>query len=43
MIIDRSVELHQQKIEPVLGRPVGVFQSDLIALEARIRIRLLAI
>ena len=40
MIIDRSVELHKLKIEPVLGRPVGAFQSDLIALEARLRIRL---
>lgn len=40
MIIDRSVELHRLRIEPLLGRPVGAFQSDLIALEARIRIRL---
>lgn len=37
MFIDRSIELHQLKIEPVLGRPIGAFKSDIIALEARIQ------
>lgn len=36
MFIDRAIELHRLKIEPVLGRPIGAFKTDIIALEARI-------
>lgn len=38
MFIERSIELHRAKVEPSLGRPIGAFRSDLLALEARIGI-----
>jgi hypothetical protein len=40
MIIDRSIDLHHSKFEPVFGRPIGAFKSDVVALEARIHTNL---
>lgn len=40
MLIARSIALHSSKVEPKLGRPVGAFKTDVIALEARLGIQL---
>jgi len=36
MFIERSIELHCEKVEPSLGKAIGAFRSDLLALEARV-------
>ena len=40
MHIARPIALHSSKIEPKVGRPVGAFKTDVVALEARLDIQL---
>jgi hypothetical protein len=40
MHIARSIALHKSTIEPKLGRPIGAFTTDVVALEARLDVQL---
>lgn len=39
MHIERAVELHRTKIEPIRGRPRGAPEAEILALESRLGIR----
>lgn len=39
MHIERAIELHRTKIEPILGRPRGAPEAEILALEHRLGVR----
>lgn len=40
MHIAQSLALHRLRVEPKLGRPIGAYKSDVLALEARLGVTL---